>query len=481
MHSAHDDQAQSAGVHGQVRRSESVQRTGLGRANEPTAPPFATADSFPSGASSIDPPPADPPRRNDRSDPPGDISAQRSESGQAGLAAALDSDPLIDALRASLRESSRQSGGSEGPVAELLWEYARAVNDAGGRLPEAAANEWLSRLRSLAQQFPDEPEAPEALFEAARLAERVQRDQSAELYRAAGRHPLATPLRRVTAMFCASASAEYERDIVQAFEALNDVSLALDELEASGADCRVDRLTVLKRKAAILQHCRLLRVPVPPLPAPDAGKRESDFARELAALNGGESPQDQWWNLWLLAEALAAEQRSEDAASIFRQLRNHPGNPWNPAGTAVAEAERLDPQHGDQYIAILESAERDLPRGAGWRRLNYAIAEWHLHRGDRSEWLARIEPLIDSADPKDRAWARQNANFYGGLLFETAGVYAGREFHDPDRAHALYSRLVSELPDHPAAGAARELLELLERNRSRESAESTQGRHDNEE
>lgn len=494
---AHSDRAPTPDASEPARRLDTPEPAEREHAVELTLPPVAISDSGPTGAlpghvPTLGPSASSPtrrgqpgslapPRRDDSRDSPDEVSLQRREPGQAGFAAALDSDPLIGALRDSLHESTPQSVMGDGPIAGLLQEYASAVDESGGRLPETAANEWLSRLYSLAQQYPDEPAAPEALFEAARLAERVRPNQAAELYRAAGRHPLVTPRRRVTAMYCASASAEYQRDIVGAFEALNEISPALDELEASGMDCGADRLTVAKRKAAILQHCRLLNVPVPPLPAPDAGKRESDFARDVLALSTDAGPQDEWWNLWLLAEALAGEQRSEDASGIFRRLRDHPGNPWTPAGVAVAEADRQDPQHGDQYVAILESAERELPRSAGWHRLNYAIAEWHLRRGDRGEWLARIEPLIDAADPENRQWARQNSNFYGGLLFETAGVYMGKPFYDPDKAHALYGRLVNELPEHPAAGAAREMLELLERNRSRESAESTQGRYDNEE
>lgn len=477
-HSALDDQAQSAGVRGQVRRSEVVQRTGLGRANEPTAPPLPTAESFPSGASPVDPSPPDLPQRNDRSDPPGDISAQQGESGRSGLAAALESDPLAKAFRASVREIIR----NRGPVAEVYWDYSFAMEDAGGRLPETEAKEWFSRLRSIAEQFPDDPAAPDALFDAALLAEHVEPGQALELYRAVAEHPLVGHHRRVTAMFCVSRCAEQRRDIRQAFEALNDVSLALDELEASGEDCSRDRFLVLVGKSAILQHCRLLRVPVPPLPAPDTGKRESDFVRELVAWHADKDPQDHWQALRHLADALAAEQQIEEAACVFKQLRNHPGNPGTPFGTAIAEAERLDPEHGRRYITILESAERDLPRGPGWHRLNYRIAEWHRRHGNRGEWLARIEPLIDSADPEDYAWVYQDDNLYGTLLYETACVYMGRKFLDHDRAHALFSRLLSEVPDHPSAESARELLDkFIERNRSLKSVEFTQGRNDGEE
>ncbi len=420
-------------------------------------------------------------RETQDEDAPDRYEAEGVESAQAELFAALENDPLIVAARDALKEVLRSRRSAVAAADDEFWERAGDLSN----LPEAEGKALFERLWSLAHEHPDDPASPHALAHAGELAEWFVPERALEAYLAAARHPLAEPDRRLHALFRASDITLHRlRDIVTSFQLLDEALLAIDEMEkATGADCPHQRFLVAEFKAAGIQYCRLLKIPVPALPPPDTGKSESDLMREVLAFDSHLSPELQFQNRLSLANSLAADGRDEEALAAYQELCRHPGHQGAPTNLLRMAAWRIDPEQGNRYIAILESAEREMPRDAGWRDLNYSIAQWHRHRGDPGEWLARIEPLLDSDDPEDFAWVHQNEQFYGSLLDDTASAYMRPQVADLDKAYALYARLVNELPNHHAAKGALEMLEFIEegRARARESAEPHPGRDDDEE
>lgn len=420
-------------------------------------------------------------RETQDEDAPDRYEAEGVESAQAELFAALDNDPLIVAVRDALKEVWRSRRSAVAAADDEFWEKAGDLN----KMPEPEGKALFERLWSLAHEHPDDPASPHALAHAGELAEWFVPERAIEAYLAAARHPLAGPDRRRHALFRASDITLHRLgDIVTSFQLLNEALLAIDEMEkATGADCAHERFLVAKFKAAGIQHCRLLKIPVPALPPPDTGKSESDLMLEVLAFDSHLSPELQFQNRLSLANSLAAEGRDEEALAAYQELCHHPGHQAPSSNLLRMAAWRIDPEQGNRYVAILESAEREMPRDAGWRDLNYSIAQWHRDRGDPGEWLARVEPLLDSDDPEDFAWVHQNEQFYGNLLDGTAMAYMRPQVADLDKAYALYARLVNELPNHHAAKGALEMLEFIEeaRARARESAEPSPRRDDHEE
>lgn len=353
---------------------------------------------------------------------------------------------------------------SDTPVGRLCDEYDQARTAYGGTLPRDAAREWRLRLVEAAEANPDDRCAPTAYMRAAKLAESLNEDLATqeELFRACAEHPLASTSDRVLTLVAASFCAEARGDTVQVF---NDLNVIARQIEAATDEEReVNRRAyelIPLRKAQALQDRRIRKLPPPPeLPPPDTGKSESDLYREALEWHREGRAQslelEEPGLLYSLARALAAEGRNEEAAAAIREAADHPQSVWPRSMAAKIEAETLYPQHDRAYVEYLEAAEAALPRDERWRELSATIAVWHLFHGEKAKWVARMEPLVNSADPEDQAWIRRNPVNYAGILDDLADYYVrgeSRELFVPtepvdlEKACEYYERLLNECAD----------------------------------
>lgn len=355
------------------------------------------------------------------------------------------------------------------PVAGICKQYAEAREKFGaGRMPKGAAGAWLSRLVEAAEANPDDPWTPQAYMHAATLAQAQGEDAALRerLYRAWADHPLTTNTDRVRALLAASDCALRRTDTVQVFHDLNRITR---EIEAGTPREREANRRILEmipmRKAQALEALRLRRLPAPELPPPDTGKSESDLWREvLEQYRRGQAQSLQLQEphlLYALSTALEAEGRTEEAASLIREIRDHPQTSWPKSMAARIEAQKLDPEMGELYIELPEEAEATLPRDEGWRDLTLEISTWYRIHGDKETWAGRVEALWNSDDPEDRAYVRRNRETYATYLWMLGDYYLfSAEPTDPGTAVAYYERLLAECPDYPQLDDVRQHAEL---------------------
>ncbi len=285
------------------------------------------------------------------------------------------------------------------------------------------------------------------------------------LYRAWADHPRTTNTDRDRALLAASDCALWRADTVQVFHALNRITREIEvgTLPKREANRRIFEMNPM-RKAQALEALRHRRLPAPGLPPPDTGKSESDLWREVLeqyrrgraqSLELGEPSL-----LHTLSEALEAEGRNDEAASLIREIRDHPQPSWPKSMAARIEARKLDPEMGELYIELLEEAEATLPRDEGWRELSLGIATWYHMHGDQETWASRMEALWNSDDPEDRAWVRRDRKTYATYLKALGDCYLFlAEPTDPGTPIAYYARFLAECPGFPRLDEVRQHAE----------------------
>ncbi len=332
---------------------------------------------------------------------------------------------------------------------EQVMEFVRIKQL--GPMDDDSRRAWRDRLVEGARAAPEDPAADDALFEAATLSGWLGEDAAQEeLLRACVQHPRVEPTTRILALDTL-ASLSARRSVGEAFADLNDMARTIHGLDPALREKWVHELHRITWKKGLLIASREgVGKTVDWLPREDSGRRASDYFREYLDLPAdarrhSSLPADA--NVMQsLAQALAREGQGARAAEVYRDLMNHPDrtNPRTMLAFWAAEAEYHDDQPA--FRAALEEAERSLPEDEWSRSLSYRIAWSYLDSGYGGPFLERMEPVLRSVEPADRAFIEQSPEFRATVLLKLAEACSCSDVGDSQHGIELYEELLADFP-----------------------------------
>ncbi len=365
---------------------------------------------------------------------------------------AVDREPPKEppAADASSPEGSADASLYRSWLDQQVVECVRAQQER--LLDEAARRVWRDLLVDGFRADPDDPAAPDALFEAATLSSWLHEPRAEEeLLRECVRHPRVEPTTRILALKRLTSYA-IGRDVGEAFAHLNETANAVRALRPGLREEWQHEIDgMLWQKGELLAAYQGMGKAIGWLPAEDAGKRASDYYQAYLDLPPTQRAHPMLPGeasiLQALARTLAREGRGQRAAELYRELMRRPdrANPVTLLAAWAAEAEF--PQGGDKYRAALEAAERSLPADEWSRSLSYRIARSYLEDGFGAPFLDRVEPLLRSDDLADRAFVNRDGGFRADALLRLAEACQRPDVDDTERAISYYEELLSASPE----------------------------------
>ncbi len=362
------------------------------------------------------------------------------------------------------------------PVGHLLQQCADARQAGALDRDAETARYWYEQYLAAIEQYPDDPETPTAIFEAVCLlagrAGTYDPERARQLLRQAVGSPHVKPSEKALMLDrLVFLDLVPGQDLRQAFDDLDALAETIDNLPENIRPRYYRMLySVPLRKAQLLSYAQRGTVSVERLPPELHDQRPSEYYREYLDLYHDLPPDvradaqlpSETTVLAQLARALVRENEGEQAAAIYRELRDRPDCPMGPATTIKLEAEALDPSHGKVYLETLKQYEHQYANDPEVRfALSYDIGVWSSMRGDAETCINRLEPLLSEMEADGTSRARQNMR--PTVLYMLGRSYASAQVGDHDTAIEYYVTLIEEYPDAPVVPAAlHELATLYE-------------------
>ncbi len=324
-----------------------------------------------------------------------------------------------------------------------------------------AARYWYKRLLDVIDQYPDDPETPSAILEAVVFlgapADIYDRSLTQRLLRQAIEHPYVKPSEKVIMLDRLVKNDTLSPNRPNVRQTLDDIEALAEAIDNLPDDIRhrydYMRYTIPLRKARLISLDESKRDPAEQLSPRMLGQPASAYYRQYLDLYNDLPPAvrerlglpSEPYIFPQLARALVAEGKGEEAAALYRELRKHPANNMPVWGTILLEAQALDPDHGEVYLATLEryaQQYKDDPKV--YRRLAHELGFWSGIHGDAEQCIYWLQPLLDSIEDGTRSASR---NGRLGLLQSLAQAYGSSRVREYDKAIEYYQTIISDYPD----------------------------------